>query len=560
MRTTYDYIIIGAGSAGCAVAGRLADAGAGSVALVETGGHDHSKVVTTPIGIAAMVPKPGPFNYGFTTEPQPALNNRRGYQPRGRGLGGSSSINGMIYIRGTPSDYDHWADLGCEGWAWQDVLPYFKKAECNVRLGGREEDALHGGRGPLHVADTRSTNPFDHRFLEAAEAAGFPYNHDFNGDRQEGVGFYQRTMRDGERWNSARAYLHGGKTDSLNGGRRNLDVQVNATVLRILFEGRRAAGIVLMRDGREQTVLAQREIILCGGAFGSPQLLMASGIGPAAHLREMGIDVVHNAPGVGQNLQEHPLVKLHHRLFSIDLMAKSLPGGLRLLSEWLKYRRSRDGMLAATISETGGFVKSHPGLAEPDLQLHFAPNLSDKAHLSRHGYSCIVYVLRPHSRGAVWLASPDTRVAPVIHQNLLADPRDMETLLAGTRIVRRIFDQAPLARMGGKPYFDAHLRFDGSDDDAVRDMLRQRTDIAFHPAGTCRMGDDPASVVDPQLRVRGVENLRVADCSIMPTLNGGNTNAPAIMIGEKAADLVLGVMRAGNDLRSKHPQADAALA
>ncbi|MDF3882206.1 GMC family oxidoreductase [Cupriavidus basilensis] len=544
MQQQYDFIVIGAGSAGCAVAARLADSDAGTVALLEAGGHDFSPAITIPIGIASTVPRAGPYNYGYATEPQPALDGRIGYQPRGRGLGGSSSINGMIYIRGTPSDYERWAAAGCDGWGWNDVLPYFKRSERNERLGGKAEDAWHGGQGPLDVADTRSTNPFDRRFLQAAQCAGLRYNHDFNGADQEGVGFYQRTQRDGERWNAARAYLHQGKRESINGGRDNLDVLIGSQALRIVFEDKRAVGVVIERDGQQLTLHARREIILSGGTFGSPQLLMTSGVGPAAHLKAHGIPVVHDAPDVGRNLQEHPNLKLQQRVASTDLYAFSLRGAIRLYGEWRRYRRDRFGMFASNIAETGGFVKTDPSLAEPDVQLHFSTALSDPAARSAHGYSLHVCVLRPYSRGQVLLASADARVAPRIDQNLLADPRDVDTMLAGLGIVRRILDQPPLARLGPKPHNYGGLRFDGSDDEAARAFIRAKTDIIFHPVGTCRMGSDSVSVVDPQLRVRGVEGLRVADASIMPTLIGGNTNATAIMIGEKAADLVCGIERA----------------
>ncbi|MGT2491545.1 GMC family oxidoreductase, partial [Cupriavidus basilensis] len=289
------------------------------------------------------------------------------------GLGGSSSINGMIYIRGTPSDYERWAAAGCDGWGWNDVLPYFKRSERNERLGGKAEDAWHGGQGPLDVADTRSTNPFDRRFLQAAQCAGLRYNYDFNGADQEGVGFYQRTQRDGERWNAARAYLHQGKRESINGGRHNLDVLIGSQALRIVFEGKRAVGVVIERDGQQLTLHARREIILSGGTFGSPQLLMASGVGPAAHLKAHGIPVVHDAPDVGRNLQEHPNLKLQQRVASTDLYAFSLRGAIRLYGEWRRYRRDRFGMFASNIAETGSFVETDPSLAEPDVQLHSPP-------------------------------------------------------------------------------------------------------------------------------------------------------------------------------------------
>lgn len=543
MEATFDYLVVGAGSAGCALAGRLADSGSDSIALIEAGAHDHHVLVRTPAACAAILPRAGARNYGYQTVPQPGLDGRRGYQPRGRGLGGSSSINAMIYTRGRPSDYDGWAAAGCDGWAWDDVLPYFRRAECNERVAGHDDDPLHGGTGPLHVSDLRSPNPFGQHFIDAAEHAGIVRNDDFNGEEQEGVGWYQLTQHNGERWNAARAYLHGGNARDrrCNGGRSHLHVITDAQVLRIVFEKRRAVGVVVWRDGREITLHARREVIIAAGAFGSPQLLMASGVGPARHLQEHGIAVVHDLPGVGGNLQDHLDVILHRRVPSADLFGLSLGGARRLVAEYLQYRRDRTGMMSSNFAEAGAFVRSQPGLPEPDLQLHFVVGMADN-HMRRmhlgHGYSCHVCVLRPQSRGEVRLASADMRAAPRIDPRYLSDPQDMETMLAGLRIVRNILAQAPLAVFGGRELHSEGLRFDGSDDDAARALVRKHADTIYHPVGTCRMGMDALAVVDPQLRVRGVEGLRVVDASIMPTLIGGNTNAPSIMIGERAHDLI----------------------
>ncbi|SAK59604.1 GMC family oxidoreductase [Caballeronia temeraria] len=538
METNFDYVVVGAGSAGCAVAGRLAQTGGCSVAIIEAGTHDHSKKITTPLGLVLLSGKENAYNYGYRTERQAQLMDRRGRQPRGRGLGGSSSINGMIYIRGVPRDYDRWAEAGCDGWAWRDVLPYFKRSEGNERMAG-QDDALHGGRGPLAVSDPRSPSQFSRWFVEAAQAAGYRYNADFNGATQEGVGLFQLTQKNGERWNAARAYLHQGDTRELS-RYPNLHVLSETQAVRIVFDGKRAVGVEVRRGEQTSIIRARREVIVSSGAFGSPQLLMASGIGPAEHLNELGVPVIVASPDVRRNLQEHADVLLYQlKVNSTELIGPSVRGGWHLLKAWRRYKRERAGVLTSNIVEAGGFFKSRPDLDEPDLQAHFMTAAVTKPMRYGQGYSCHVCVLRPHSRGEVRLKSADTRDAPIIDLNMLSDARDMDTLVTGVRMLKRIFDQPQLARHGGI-FGDPNLRADGSDDERIRKIIAARADTAFHPVGTCRMGRDERAVVDPQLRVRGVEGLRVVDASIMPTIIGGNTNAPAIMIGEKAADMILG--------------------
>jgi choline dehydrogenase-like flavoprotein len=522
----FDYVVVGGGSAGCALAARLSEDAAARVCLLEAGPSDDSALVTTPVGAALLVPT-RIRNWAFETVPQESLYQRRGYQPRGRMLGGSSSMNAMIYMRGHPSDYDDWAAAGANGWAWRDVLPYFLRAENNER--GASE--LHGVGGPLNVADLRSPNPFARLFVEAGKQAGLPANDDFNGPQQEGVGLYQVTQKGGERWNAARAYLHPAMK------RPNLAVYTETHALRVLFTGRRASGVEIWRAGRTETVAATREVVLAAGAFQSPQLLMCSGVGPAEQLRALGIEVVHDSPGVGGNLQDHPDYIINRKIRSTELLGVSLGGTARLAREIWRYVRERRGMLTSNFAEAGGFVKSEPGLARPDLQLHFVIGMVDNhnrtLHLG-HGLSCHVCVLRPKSRGAVRLASRDARDAPLIDPRFLAEPEDLAALVRGFKLVRRILDAPALAAFASTELYTAQVQSDAD----IERAIRARSDTVYHPVGTCRMGSDAGAVLDPELRVRGVEGLRVADCSVMPSLIGGNTNAPAIMIGERAAEFL----------------------
>lgn len=526
----YDYVIAGGGSAGCVLAGRLSEDPAVRVCLLEAGGAGDSWVVRTPAAVALMVPT-RLNNWAFETVPQRGLGGRRGYQPRGRVLGGSSAMNAMVYIRGHRSDYDRWAALGNRGWSYEDVLPYFRRAEHNERI----RDPFHGEGGPLNVADLRTGNPFQERFLLAAEQAGHRRNPDFNGAEQEGVGVYQVTQKDGERWSAARAYVQP------HLGRPNLRVVTGARALRIVLEGRRAAGVEYAAGGGRRVARARAEVLVCAGALQSPQLLMLSGIGDGAALAAQGIAVAHHLPGVGRNLRDHVDYVFGHRSPSLDLFGVSLAGGLRLAREIARYRRERRGMITSNLAEAGGFLRTAPGLPAPDIQLHFVVGFVDdharRLHVG-HGYSLHVCLLRPRSTGSVSLASADPLAAPVVDPDFYGDPDDLEAMVRGFRLARRILEAPALAALSAGDLFTAGVRTD----DEIRRTLRERSDTIYHPVGTCRMGADGMAVVDPELRVRGIDRLRVADASVMPDLIGGNTNAPVVMIGEKAADL----LRRGN--------------
>jgi choline dehydrogenase-like flavoprotein len=523
----FDYLVIGGGSSGCVVASRLSEDQCANVALIEAGDNGESWVINTPIAGVFMVPTKL-HNWAFETEPQPGLNGRRGYQPRGKALGGSSAINAMIYVRGHRADYDHWAALGNTGWAYDDVLPYFRKSECNEDFSG----AWHGQDGPLHVARSRTDSPIHQIFVEAASEAQLPLCEDFNVPEPEGLGIYQVTQKNGERCSAAHAYIH-----PFLSKRRNLHVECGARVRRVLCDRKRAVGVEFLQNGTLHSMRARREVILSAGAIQSPQLLMLSGIGDGERLRKFGIEVAAHLPGVGRNLQDHPDFVFGYQAKTRNFLGISAAGLLHLSREFNRYQSTRRGMLTTNFAEAGGFLKTRPELSQPDVQLHFVIALvEDHARKLRlgHGYSCHFCLLRPRSRGSVTLRDPDPLEAPAIDPNFLADPQDLEDMVAGFKLTRRLMDAPALASCRTRDVFTANIR----NDDEIRDVLRQRVDTVYHPVGTCRMGTDGTAVVDPALRVRGLDRLRVVDASIMPTLIGGNTNAAAIMIGEKAADMI----------------------
>lgn len=525
----FDFIIVGAGSAGCVLANRLTANGRLRVALVEAGPRDSSFWIHLPIGYGKTMWDPV-LNWKFYTEPEPEMDGRRIYWPRGRCLGGSSAINGLIVIRGQPEDYDRWRDLGNPGWGWHDVLPYFVKLESNPDLGPSQ---LHGTGGPLPVSSIPQKHALIEAFIAAAEAHGVPRTEDFNGPSQEGAGYYQLTTRRGWRVSAADAYLHPVVR------RPNLTIMVEAQVLRVRCDQGRASGVVCRIAGEDRALRARQGVILSAGAVQSPQLLMLSGIGPAEHLQDMGLTVVADRPAVGANLQDHLQVRAIYRctkpITTNDALNSSL-GRVRIGLQWLLFR---GGPLAIGINQGGLFTRVCPASETPDIQFHVATLSADMAGGTVHGFSGFtmsVCQLRPESRGSISLASPDALAPPRIRANYLAAETDRRCTVAALRFARRLAATAPLS-----DYVAAEVA-PGPEADTDEDLLafaRRAGATIFHPAGTCRMGSDADAVVDPRLRVRGIDGLRVVDGSVMPTLVSGNTNVPIIMIAEKASDMIL---------------------
>jgi choline dehydrogenase len=527
---TFDFIVIGAGSAGCAVAGRLSASGRYRALLLEVGGRDRNPWIHIPLGYIKTYTDPR-INWMFDSEPERQLNGRSLYQPRGKVLGGTSSINGMVYVRGTPADYDNWRQAGCDGWDWESVLPFFKKAEDQER----GADEYHGVDGPLRVSKGVRSQ-LGEAMVAAAVEAGIPANDDFNGASQEGVGYYQTTTRHGRRWSAARAYL------GLGHSRGRLKIQTDAHVTRILIDGGRALGVEYQVHGRRKVAYARAETILCGGVFGSPQLLQLSGIGSGEILRRIGIAVIHELPGVGQNLQDHfntHLIWRCKRRVTVNDIAAS--PALKFKAA-LQYALCRSGHLAHTANYAGAFVRSDPRLEQPDLQI----NMSGWSTLERsrtgvkpHPFSAFTFSvvhLRPDARGSVEIKSPDPLAPPAIRFNFLSSDYDFRAPIYGMQLSRRITSQRALMPFIGEEVAPGR---DVQDYAALAKDLRARGVSNLHAVGTCRMGRGPDAVVDARLRVDGIGGLRIADASIMPQIPGGNTNAPSIMIGEKCAAMVI---------------------
>ena len=524
----FDYIIVGAGSAGCVLANRLSADGKHSVLLLEAGPKDSNLWIHVPLGYGKLF-KDKTVNWMYQTEPEPGLDGRTIFQPRGKVLGGSSSINGLLYVRGQHEDYDRWRQHGNSGWGYDDVLPYFKKAENQAR----GADDFHGVGGPLPVSDSRHGDPLSDAFIAAAAETGIPVNKDFNGASQEGAGWFQTTMRNGKRASTAVAYLRPAK------GRKNLHVETSALAQRILFEGRRAVGLEYRKEGSLRTARARREILVSSGAYNSPQLLQLSGVGPAELLKKHGIDVVLDAAGVGHDLQDHMQVRVVMRCSQPITLNDVVNHPLRRIMAGARYAAFREGPLTIAAGTSGAFFKTNPRLATPDIQIHFLPFSTDKMGEKLHafsGFTASVCQLRPESRGSLRIKSADPSVPPEIRINYLATETDRTANVEGLKILRKIL-HAPALRPFVVNEYDPGAKVVSDEDLLV--YCRRRGSTIYHPTSTCRMGNDPLAVVDQRLKVRGIEGLRVVDGSIMPDLVSGNTNAPIVMIAEKASDMIL---------------------
>ncbi len=533
--TNYDYIIVGGGSAGCVLANRLTENRRHRVLLLEAGGSDLRFWVQMPIGYGKSFYDKN-VNWMYRTEPDPGLANRQGYWPRGKVLGGSSSINAMVYIRGQAEDFDAWKDLGNPGWGWSDVLPYFRKSETNARGG----DRWRGTEGPLHVSDvSQELHPLNKVYIQAAREAGLTYNEDFNGETQEGVGLYQITTRNGIRMSAARAYLRPAMK------RANLRVELKAHTTRLLFEGKKAVGVEYRQNGKLHRAQAGREVILSAGSINSPQLLQLSGVGPSEVLKPLGIDVLHDSPAVGRNLQDHLGVDHLYRSRRPTLNQELGPWHGKLWAG-LKYVLLRRGPLSLSVNQGGGFFRTRPDIERPNMQLYFSPVSYIKTPPGRRalmspdpypGFLLGISPCRPTSRGYLQIRSADPAEHPEIHPNSFSTNHDLQEMLEGVRFMRKLAATPALSAL-----IEEELQpgVDVESDEAMIEDIRQRSSTIFHPVSTCRMGPEPSeNVVDARLRVHGLQNLRVIDASIFPAVTSGNTNAPAIMVGEKGADLVL---------------------